>query len=173
MQIADRAKSAPEGIFLRRRRLRAIGGHFSDLAVAEIERTLIVDFLLCHRHTYTKYFQRQPAEAANVNVLLAEEYIEANWDSPLDVERLAKMANISARSLFRQFKKSRGYSPLTFIKKLRLQKARDLLLSAGEQMTVTSVALRCGFQNVGHFANDYRLEFRELPSETLARGRQP
>jgi transcriptional regulator GlxA family with amidase domain len=32
---------------------------------------------------------------------------------------------------------------------------------------VTGVAFACGFQNLGHFARDYRLRFGELPSETL------
>lgn len=149
----------------------AIGENFSELAAAEIERTLIVNFLFCHRHNFTHHFLRETADATASGVRRIEEYIEANWDSPLDVEKLASVANISARSIFRQFRKSRGYSPLTFIKKVRLQKAHALLL-ADPSTTVTSVALRCGFQNVGHFASDYRLEFRELPSETLVRSRR-
>jgi AraC-like DNA-binding protein len=35
--------------------------------------------------------------------------------------------------------------------------------------SVTQVALRCGFQNTGHFAREFRPAFGELPSETLRR----
>jgi len=37
---------------------------------------------------------------------------------------------------------------------------------------VIQVALKCGFQNPGHFARDFRLAFGELPSETLKRTAQ-
>lgn len=166
------ARSLRRRVFFFASEFDVIGGCFSDLAAAEIERTLIVNFLISHRHTYTPYFLREPAETTSSSVRRLEEYIEANWDRPLDVESLASVANVSARSIFRQFKKSRGYSPLTFVKKVRLQKARALLLGVDQRATVTSIALKCGFQNVGHFAADYRLEFRELPSETLARARR-
>ena len=32
---------------------------------------------------------------------------------------------------------------------------------------MTQIALKCGFQNPGHFARDFRLAFGELPSEIL------
>jgi AraC-like DNA-binding protein len=165
------ARSLRRRVFFFAGEFDVMGGYFSDLAAAEIEKTLIVNFLFCHRHTYTDRFLREPLPVTASSVRRVEEYIEANWDRPLDVETLAAIANVSARSVFRQFKKSRGYSPLTFVKKIRLGKARALLLGADPQATVTSIALKCGFQNVGHFASDYRLEFRELPSETLARSR--
>lgn len=166
------ARSLRRRIFFFASEFDVMGGYFSDLAAAEIEKTVMVNFLFCHQHTYTKYFLHETVDAPSSSVRRVEEYIEANWNRPLDIETLAAVANISARSIFRQFKKNRGYSPLTFIKKVRLQKARALLLGANQQTTVTSISLKCGFQNVGHFANDYRLEFRELPSETLTRARK-
>jgi transcriptional regulator GlxA family with amidase domain len=42
-------------------------------------------------------------------------------------------------------------------------------LEAEENASVTQVALRCGFQDPGHFARDFRLAFGDLPSETLRR----
>ena len=77
------------------------------------------------------------------------------------------VANDSARSLFRQFKKDRGYSPADFAKRIRLDRARELLEQSGGEASVTQIALRCGFQNPGHFARDFRLAFGELPSEIL------
>jgi transcriptional regulator GlxA family with amidase domain len=32
---------------------------------------------------------------------------------------------------------------------------------------VTQIELKCGFQNPGHFARDFRLAFGELPSKIL------
>jgi transcriptional regulator GlxA family with amidase domain len=84
---------------------------------------------------------------------------------------MAAVAKVSARSLFRQFKQDRGYTPAEFAKRIRLNSAREMLEQPREGDSVIQVALRCGFQNPGHFARDFRLAFGELPSETLKRSR--
>ena len=145
------------------------GAFFSDLAAAEIERMVIMNFLMCHRHNYTHLLLRQPLPAAPSAVRTVEEFIEANWDKPIDVIAMASVARVSARSLFRQFKKDRGYSPADFAKRIRLNHAREMLEQAGRDGSVTQIALKCGFQNPGHFARDFRLAFGELPSEALKR----
>ena len=77
-----------------------------------------------------------------------------------------------ARSLFRQFKKDRGYSPADFAKRVRLGHAREMLEQSSDGASVIQVALKCGFQNPGRFARDYRSLFRELPSATLQESRK-
>lgn len=131
---------------------------------------MIVNFLLCHEHNYTHLLLREPPPALRSTVRKVEEYIEANWEKPLDIATLAGIADVSARSLFRQFQKVRQYSPAEFAKRIRLQRAFEMLLHPEGNATVTQVALRCNFQNLGHFAREYRDAFGELPSETLASG---
>ncbi len=143
------------------------GAFFSDLAAAEVERMMIMKFLMCHRHNYTHLLLREPLPVSSTAVRAVEEFIETNWDKPIDVETMVAIANVSARSLFRQFKKDRGYSPADFAKRVRLNRARELLEHANENASVIQIALRCGFQNPGHFARDYRNVFGELPSVTL------
>jgi AraC-like DNA-binding protein len=145
------------------------GAFLSDLAAAEVERMMIMNFLMCHRHNYTHLLLRQPLPAAPSAVRAVEEFIEANWDKPIDPHVISAIAKVSARSLFRQFKKDRGYSPTDFAKRIRLHRAREMLEQSGEDASVTQIALKCGFQNSGHFARDFRLKFGELPSETLRR----
>lgn len=150
----------------------ARGIYFSSLANAEVERMLIMKFLMCHRHNYTDLLLREPIPASSSPVKLAEEYIEAHWSEPVDIVKLAEVANVSARSLFRQFQKERGYSPAEFAKRRRLRMALVLLENPDPATSVTQVALKCGFHNSGHFARDYRLAFGEMPSKTLTRSRK-
>ena len=147
----------------------ARGDSYSDLARAEITRIAIMKFLMFHRHNYTHFLFRElpPGNASTVKIV--EEYIEANWDKPIDIEAMSAVAKISARSLFRQFQKERGYSPAEFAKRIRLDRAREMLEQSEGHTSVTQVALKCGFQNPGHFARDFRLAFGELPSDTLRR----
>jgi AraC-like DNA-binding protein len=148
------------------------GAFFSDRAAAEVERMLVMKFLMCHRHNYTHLLLREPPAAPSTAVRTVEEFIVANWDKPIDIEAMVAVAQVSARSLFRQFKRDRGCSPADFAKRVRLNHAREMLERSNQVSSVIQVALRCGFQNPGHFARDYRNSFGELPSVTLQRARR-
>lgn len=147
----------------------ARGAYFSSIANAEVERMLIMKFLMCHRHSYSHLLLREPIPVSSVIVRRVEDYIEANWDKPIDIETLALATGVSARSLFREFKKQRGQTPWEFIKTVRMRKAVIMLENPGRSTSVTQVALKCGFHNTGHFAHEYKSKFGELPSETLRR----
>jgi transcriptional regulator GlxA family with amidase domain len=63
------------------------------------------------RHNYAHFLFRKPP-ASNVSaVKTVEEFIEANWNKPVDIKAMSAVARTSARSLYRRFKKDRGYSP--------------------------------------------------------------
>jgi len=147
----------------------ARGKNLSDLVITETERILIMKFLMSNWHNYTLFLLKTPPQPSNSAVRNVKEFIEANWDKPIDIEGMASVANVSARSLFRQFRKECGSSPLEFAKQIRLTRAKEMLERAGPDTTVVSVAYRCGFQNAGHFARDFKLAFGELPSDTLKR----
>ncbi|MEW6645423.1 MAG: AraC family transcriptional regulator [Pseudomonadota bacterium] len=151
------------------RQLDGSASQLPPLALAEIEQALIVGLLTTGRHRFSDVLLRDPHSAGAVQVLRAEAYIEANWDSALTIDDLAAATGIGARSLFRAFQSARGYSPMTFAKTLRLRKAREIMLREGAH--VSEAASRCGFGNLGHFARDYRKAFGEKPSATRARGR--
>jgi AraC-like DNA-binding protein len=168
----------PEAEALRRmimlllQRVDTQGLSFQPLALAEFEQAIIVTFLNALHHNLSHLLHRPGRAAASWQVRRAEEYIEANWDQPLTVEALALVTGVSTRSLFLSFQKSRGYSPMDFVKRVRLIHAKALLDRPGEATSVTDVAFACGFGNLGHFANYYRRRLGETPSETLRRSRR-
>lgn len=101
-------------------------------------------------------------------VRIVENYLEANWDRPVTIEEIARETGVGVRSLFLSFKKARGYSPMSFLLRVRLYHARRMLEAPNATTSVTSVRSRCGFKNASHFARYYRAAFGELPSTTLA-----
>lgn len=60
---------------------------------------------------------------------------------------------------------------MSFLKQLRLERAREMLERSDINRSVTDTAISCGFGNLGHFAGDYFKRFGEHPSETLRRGK--
>lgn len=93
-------------------------------------------------------------------------HMEANWSKPLSIPDIAREHGVSARSIHKHFA-AIGTTPMNFIKRMRLERARARLGSPAAKTSVTGVAFECGFTNLGHFARDYRQAFGELPSETL------
>lgn len=105
-------------------------------------------------------------------VAQACEYIEAHAHRPVRISDVARELGISVRALQIGFRNQLGRTPLEFLFECRMANARRQLLGAPPGATVTSIAMDCGFANVGAFAGRYQKIFGELPSETLGhRGR--
>lgn len=135
----------------------------------ELEQAILVAFLYANRHTFSHLLDREARDIVPHHVRRAEEYIESNWDRAIGIEDLVEETGVGARAIFKAFQKSRGYSPMAFVRMVRLKEARKKLAAPDSETSVTKVAFACGFGNLGHFARDYREAFGERPSETLIR----
>jgi AraC-like DNA-binding protein len=144
----------------------------SQVVSHELEQAVQVAFLCASRHSFSALLERDDKAPAASLVRDVEELIESNWQDAIDIDRLAERAGVSARTLFRAFQRTRGYSPMVFAKKVRLERARDFLMSGDPSVSVTDVALQCNFSNMGHFSRDFHQAFGERPSETLLRSRK-
>jgi len=91
-------------------------------------------------------------------------------DKPIHIAEISRTAGVSPRTLSRAFQAVHGVTPCRHLRALRLSEARRMLSSAdGEPGTVTEVATRFGFVELGRFAVAYRSAFGESPSATLHR----
>jgi transcriptional regulator GlxA family with amidase domain len=81
------------------------------------------------------------------------------------MEDFLEVSGCSARSIFRAFQESRTYSPMAFVRQVRLTHARKNLLG-GETITIAEIAHSCGFGDLAKFSKSYRESFGELPSQT-------
>ena len=84
------------------------------------------------------------------------------------LSELCKASNVSERTLQYAFNDILGMSPLTYLHRLRLHRARDELRKANSgSSSVTDVAMNWGFWHFSEFSRAYKNCFDELPSETL------
>lgn len=149
-----------------------VTGEAADVVLSELEQAMIASFLGASNHACRDRLGKKASTAAPRQVRRAEEYIEANWNQAVSIEELAAEAGCSVRSLFRTFRQSRGYTPLEFVRRVRLGNARRMLQSPDRATTVTSVAFACGFNDLGRFSKDFTQAFGELPSLVLTRSRR-
>ena len=87
--------------------------------------------------------------------------MEANFEEPLSAVELAKLAGLSLRQVQRMFQQSLDTTPTKYYLRLRLRRARELLLQS--RMSITEIAVACGFQSTCHFSKSYRALYGRTP----------
>jgi transcriptional regulator GlxA family with amidase domain len=98
----------------------------------------------------------------------AEAYVRAHAGTPVPISRLSRALGLSERGLRNAFYGVRGMSPKRSFVAERLEVARRELSDGRRgETTVTGVATRCGFFELGRFAASYKEAFGETPSATL------
>ena len=90
-------------------------------------------------------------------------------DGTVTLLDLSEITGLRSRSLINAFEAATGFSPMDYLKRLRLSGVRRALQRADKQGTrIIDIASDWGFWHMGHFTNDYRAMFGETPSQTLA-----
>lgn len=98
----------------------------------------------------------------------AAAYLLEHLEAPIPLSRICRMVGRSERGLRDAFYAVHQMSPKQWVLAQRLQRARRALIDMrSAEVTVTSVAMDNGFNQLGRFAGTYRQVFGETPSATL------
>lgn len=100
-------------------------------------------------------------------VTRAIDWLNQNYQAPLRIEDLARVANLSPSALHHRFKAVTAMSPLQYQKQLRLQEARRLMLC--ENLEVAAAGYRVGYESPSQFSREYSRLFGAPPLRDLAR----
>ena len=96
-------------------------------------------------------------------------HVEANLALPLQVERLAAIAEMSRGHFVRQFSAALGIAPSDFVLERRLERIERLLLAT--DMSVVGIARATGFADANYLAKAFRRKRGLAPLEFRAAGR--
>ncbi len=88
-------------------------------------------------------------------------WLRANYTKPLRMEELAGIARMGVSTLHHQFRALTAMSPLQYQKQLRLQAARQQMLSNGTD--ATHAAYEVGYESVSQFSREYSRFFGQPP----------
>jgi AraC-like DNA-binding protein len=100
----------------------------------------------------------------------AVDFVEGSLALPLDLEGLAGAACLSVYHFHRRFTEAFGETPHEYVRRRRLETARDLLETT--RLPVTVVCHRTGFQSLGSFSALFRRRFG-VPPLRYRRGSAP
>ncbi len=91
------------------------------------------------------------------------EYIEINYDSPIALSDLAARVGWSAGHLCRIFKDRYGLPPMTYLQRVRLDKARRLLENT--DMDIAGIGREVGFRKTHYFCREFKKRTGMSPIE--------
>ena len=87
-------------------------------------------------------------------------------NSRLSVDELAASMGLERTQFYRKIKALTNFSPVELMRKLRLERARQLLTTS--EKSVSEIAYEVGFSTPAYFTKCYREAYGETPSDTRA-----
>ncbi len=152
----------PEDLFDPIRRLLKLLDHPADLPVLAplIQREIVWRLLGSELSEPLRHLGLKESHTARIGQVAA--WMRNHFDQPLRVNDLAAMANMSVASFHRHFKAVTQATPVQFQKQLRLQEARQRLLSRDD---VAAVGFSVGYESPSQFSRDYRRLFGAPPRQ--------
>ncbi|SEB89554.1 Helix-turn-helix domain-containing protein [Terriglobus roseus] len=101
-----------------------------------------------------------------VQVARAVQWIREHYAEPFSAQALAQVANMSPASLHRHFRAITAMSPLQYQKQVRLQEARRLLVTQGED--AATAGFHVGYASPSQFSREYTRTFGKPPRQDAA-----
>jgi len=98
------------------------------------------------------------------NLLLqVGEYIKSHLNEDLSVASLCKHFHITRTVLQERFKAFHSLPIHTYILRLRMEKARDMLIETDESIKL--IAIECGYRNARSFLKAFKKMWNETPEQ--------
>jgi AraC-like DNA-binding protein len=118
-------------------------------------------YRVLQREQYARLLDIAAAEAANNPVSAVLKYVQEHLTEPLTVADLAEQVSLSPSAFAHLFREVTGRSPYQFVKEMRLDRARELLIDG--RLAVARVSKEVGYGSVSHFISEFRARFGLTP----------
>lgn len=81
----------------------------------------------------------------------------------IDMEHIAAVLSLSRKQLRSRVMAITGLTPVAFVLHVRLNYAKRMIMS--EDTSLTTIAQKCGFQNLSHFSKAFKQQFKVSPMQ--------
>ncbi|MFD9663617.1 AraC family transcriptional regulator N-terminal domain-containing protein [Rhodococcus sp. NPDC059968] len=118
-------------------------------------------YRVLQREQFSRMLHIAAQQAAGNPVAAALTYIRAHLGEPMTVTDMAEQVSLSPSAFSHLFREVTGRSPYQFVKEIRLDRARELLVEG--RLAVTEVSRAVGYSSVSHFIKEFRGRFGATP----------
>ena len=88
-------------------------------------------------------------------------HVALHFGDHLDLDNLARAAHLSPKHLARCFRETLGVTPMAYVRRYRLTRAREQLVTT--DLPVSRIATDTGFADLAHFSRAFRTQFGVSP----------
>jgi AraC-like DNA-binding protein len=130
---------------------------FGYITSGDTMKDVLVD--LTFKELFVKIYQSQSllsldlGKYSNTALVHVKEFIKSNITEKLTLDLLQKVTNMSKPSLIRMFKRELGISPVEYIIRMRIDKAKQLLVAT---KSVKESCFAAGFNDVNYFVRLFK-----------------
>lgn len=119
---------------------------------------------ICHAliRSARRYPEMRDRVSSRVEIDRVVEHMHTHPGEKITVEGLARIARMSPSHLSRVFREETGQAPIEYLLRIRLDRAKKMLL-AGD-MTITEIALDCGFGSAAYLSARFTRKYGVSPS---------
>ena len=135
---------------------RNLKGELMDMESIRDAYAILLSILSTNQNKYLPENKRQRLQPAM-------EYISANIGTPITNERLAEVSGMSCVYFRKLFTQMIGESPIAYVKRLRIEKAKEMLKS--DYTTLSDIASMLGYASLYDFSRDFKKHTGIPPSK--------
>ena len=120
--------------------------------------TILKDYLLKYHLTTIKPVLKEKEYLQKII-----DFIHANYDEDISLDRLTKIAHMSKEHLCRTFKQATGYTPFAYLKYYRILQSCHYLKNTDKK--ISDICTLCGFNNISYFNRKFLSTMQTTPSK--------
>ncbi|MBR3469202.1 MAG: helix-turn-helix transcriptional regulator [Lachnospiraceae bacterium] len=140
---------------------------YADRPIQEYELRLLGELMISAQEIYNvvsaKVRYNERTDAARLGVQKGIDYVMAHYDESVTLEALVECSGYSESHFCHRFKSATGYTPFAYLNRVRVIKAAELLVTTNEK--ITSIASKCGFDNISYFNRVFRKQMNMSPGQ--------
>lgn len=141
-----------------------LGG--ADLA-RQLARVMLID---PRRQSQAPYVMSAMLERPREGVAeQAERWLQRHLQEEFAIEQLARHCGVSVRTLLRRFHSVHGTTPVRYVQRLRVERAKAMLETS--LLSLDEIVERCGYQDTSAFRKLFKTVTQMTPREYQARFR--
>lgn len=131
------------------------------------EREILYRLLQSDQGERLRQIAHAGSRLARINRAIA--WIKTNYQRPLRIDDMAALANMSPSSFHQHFRTVTTMSPLQYLKQIRLQEARRMMLA--QSLDAATAGFNVGYESASQFSREYARCFGLPPRRDIDRMR--
>ncbi len=145
--------------------------HVNDIiASLEVASSLKNDSIYMHyalhivteHHIFSQAEGDRPLKSMD-DINFVMKYMREHLAEPINIENVAKMVHLSHVGLIWKFNRCLNTTPSEFLFRLRIEKAKQLLLET--DLKINEISYLCGFTNPYYFSRRFKEQFNISPKQ--------